>query len=125
MAKIHTKLVPGAQYHAGFRLAAVALFVVVMLANLDPVERQNGGELRIDLVDIGAVHPAARDIGLVGDDNQQKAFALQFLERCASAVCDDELTQITWRVRLAVADDCFVQHTIAIEKDGRPGRRHR
>ena len=88
--KIHAKLLPGAQYHAGFRLAAVALFLVVVLANLDRVERQNGGKLRIDLIDVGAVRFAARDIRLIGDDDQQKAFALQFFERRAGAACDDE-----------------------------------
>ena len=92
-----------------------------MLAHLDPVERQNGRELPIDLIDVNAVCAAARDIGLVGDDNQHKAFVLQFVERSAGAGCDDELTQITWRVRPAVADDYFTQYTVAVEKDSRLG----
>ncbi len=115
----------GAQYHAGFRLAAVATLLVVVLANLDPVERQNGRELRIDLIDVNAVRSATRDIRLVGDDNQHKAFALQFVERRAGAGCDDKLTQITWRVRPAVAEDYFIQYTVAVEKDSRLGRLHR
>src|SRR6516162_7578743 len=120
-----TKLLTGAQYHAGLRLTAVALLSVVMLTNLDRVERQTGGEPRIDLIDIGAARFAARDIGLVGNDNQQKAFALQFLECCAGAVSDNELLQITRRVGLAIAYNCSVQYAIAIEKDGRRFRRHR
>src|SRR5437867_8197969 len=105
LARSAPKLFLGAQYHARFRLAAVATLLVVVLAHLDPVERQNGRELPIDLIDVNAVCAAARDIGLVGDDNQHKAFVLQFVERSAGAGCDDELTQITWRLRPAVADD--------------------
>jgi hypothetical protein len=60
--------------------------VVVVLANLYCVERQTGCKPRVDLVYVGAVRFAARDISLIGDDDQQKAFALQFLERRARPV---------------------------------------
>src|ERR1700737_4954012 len=75
-------LSPRPQYHTEFWLAAVALLLVVMLANLDRVERQIGGELRINLVHAGAVRFGARGIRLAADDDQPKASALQLFERC-------------------------------------------
>src|SRR5271165_1624123 len=53
--KVQAKPLSGTEYHAGFRLAAVALFVVIVLANLYRVERQNGGKLRIEFVNVGLI----------------------------------------------------------------------
>src|SRR5215467_11543492 len=89
-----------------------------MLADLDCVERQQSREMRIHVVDVGALRYAAPDIRLVGDDNQRKAFTLQLLECSARAERDNELSKITRRTRFAVMNNRFIQYTIAIEKDG-------
>jgi hypothetical protein len=123
--KVHAEPFSGTQYHPRFRFAAVALRVVIVLADLYRVERQDGGKLRIYLVDIGAIRCSARDIGLVGHDNQQKALAFQFLKGCADAICEDQFTQIARRIGFAIPDDCLVHYTVAIEEDGQVGASNR
>jgi hypothetical protein len=83
---------PSVQYHTRLWLAAFALIFVVVLANFYPIERQDGSKPRIYLVDVGAIRISARDIGLVSNGYQQKAFAFQFVERCARAWCNNQLT---------------------------------
>jgi hypothetical protein len=60
----------GAEYHAWFRLATVAPVNVVVLADLDCVERQKRREVCIYIVDVSALCLTTSDIRLVGDDNQ-------------------------------------------------------
>jgi hypothetical protein len=112
--KIDTKLSLRVKDHAGFWLSTLALVLVIVLADLDSVKGQHGGELCIELVHVGAGRYPTRYIWLVGHYNEQKTLALQFLECCTRALCDDELACVAWRVRFAVTDNRFVQYAIAI-----------
>ena len=93
------------------------MFLVVVLANLDRVEWQTAGHLCVDGVDLRTADATARDIGLVGDNDQQETLAFQRDKRRSGVRDDGEFAEIARRVGLAVTNDRFVEHAVAIEED--------
>src|SRR5262249_22758186 len=109
-------------HHAGLRLATVTLLVVIVFADFYRVEWQASGQLCIDGVYLLAAHDAARDVGLIGDDDQKKSLVFQRIERRPSARRDGEFAKRTRWIRLTVANDCVIKNSVTIEKDCRLDR---
>src|SRR6516164_8385724 len=85
---------------------------------------QIASQLCVDGVDLRPANAAARDIGLVGDNDQQETLAFQRVERLSGVRDDGEFAEVAGRVGLAGANDRFVEHAVAIEEDrslGGPG----
>ena len=61
---------------------------------------------------------AARDVGLVGDHNQQVARLFEAAQRLGRIGVDRKLVQSGGRMRRAVAHDAPVEHPVAIQEDG-------
>ena len=75
-------------------------------------------QVRVHRIDLRARQPLARDIRLVGRDDQAEAVLAQALECRGRVGKDDHLLDGVGRIRLAVADIGLVQHAIAIEEHG-------
>jgi hypothetical protein len=114
----------GSQHHAGLRLAAVALFLVVVLANLDRIERQTVGEPPIDRIDIGAVRLAAPTSGWLVTTISKKPFLFNTSSAARAPSVMTNSWEVTRRIGLAVANNRVVEHSVAIEKDRGSHRPH-
>jgi len=57
------------------------------------------------------------DIGLVGDDDKQKAGAMQTVQGIRYAWENLEVVQRKRRLRLAGSEDLPVDHAVAVQKD--------
>ena len=130
--KVVTRL---AQQQTRLRLPARTPVSVVVITHAELVDRQLRAQSGIDRLHSVARLRAARDVGLIGHDDEAITGRFQARERVLDVGQHAELVDSRRRKRFAVADDSRVQDAVAIEKDcrrpgfagllsGRP-RRHR
>jgi hypothetical protein len=105
--------------HSWLRLAAFALVLVIMLADNDRIEGQAFTKAVIDPFYIGARRGTARQVRLIGDDDEDESLAFQNFQCGASTINDDKLDEILRRMRSAMAKDGVIEHAVAVEKYGR------
>jgi hypothetical protein len=60
---------------------------------------------------------AAANVGLVGDDNQEKVRSLKPRTSVGNILVKLELLDVRWRIRHSVTDNDPVDYSVAIEKD--------
>jgi len=114
----------GAQEHAGFWLPAITRFTEFtsrVETNLDTVEQwQRCAQLRMHGFDGGTALSSAPYIGLVRDDNEEKACILQHRAGVRHALVERKLIHALRRTRTPFSHDGPVQDSVAIEKDRAP-----
>ena len=114
----------GAQKHAGSWLPAITRFTEFtsrVETNLDGVERWDSvAQLRMHRFDGGTALSSAPYIGLVRDDNEEKACILQHRAGFRHAIVKRKLIQALGRIRTPFSHDGPVQDSVAIEKDRAP-----
>ena len=96
---------------------------VVMRTDEDVVEGELRGQTGVNGVEQFPRQRAARDVGLIGDDDQQKAAGLEEGEGFGHAGQNLELLGSTRRIGLAVTLERAVEHAVAVEKHGALQRR--
>ena len=69
-------------------------------------------------LNLGTTLGAAPDIGLICDDDQEKAGRAQPRATVDHIIKQREVSCARRRIRTAVADQRLVQHSVAIEKNG-------
>src|SRR6185295_14955686 len=105
-----------ADEHSGLRLAAVAIVRIVVLADLDRVDRQPAGKVAVDARDLLARNPATRDVRLIGHHDEAESMAAQQRERIGRVRDDHEIGERVGRIGLPVAYVHFVEYAVTIEK---------
>jgi hypothetical protein len=94
-------------------------------AHLDAIERE-APEAIVHRLDHRASDQAVSDVGLVGDDDDEPTRAAERLHGLRRAWQEPELGEGAGRIRLAAADNCAADDSVAVEEDRRPaGRRLR
>src|SRR5437588_4374712 len=113
-----------AEEQAGFGFPAIARlpeFTSRVETNLDAVERgQRRAQLRMHGFDGGTALSSAPHIGLVRDDNKEKACILQDRAGFLHAIIKRKLIHALRRIRVPLSHDGPVQYSVAIEKDHAP-----
>src|SRR4051812_14955586 len=108
----------GVLEHAGRWLAAAAPISIVMIADAEFVDRQQRRETRVHPIDHLALLRAARDVGLVGDDDEAESRVTQADQGVGHPRQHLELGLARRRIRLAVADERSVDYAVPVEEDG-------
>jgi hypothetical protein len=107
---------PVSRQEARERLATPTLAIVVV-TDTDFVNGQHGGETSMDGLDAFARLQAARDVGLVRDDDEPESGRAECGERLARVRINCQVRETTRRVRPAVLQNRAVQYAVAIEED--------
>ena len=61
---------------------------------------------------------AARDVGLIRDDDQAEAGIAQLVQRIGNSVQHFQILDVIGRMRLSIAHDGAIDDAVAIEKHG-------
>src|SRR6185503_11674122 len=115
-----SELPRGGEHHAGFWFSAVARVSIVVRAYPDVIERKRRTEGGVHCVEGGVRQGAARDLGLVGDNDEKEAGRPKACQCFLNAGKDFQLFDICRRERPAAADDRPVDDAVAIYEDGAP-----
>src|SRR5271157_2935002 len=106
------------QYQPRLGLAAIASVAVVVRAYQNLVQRQLASQPRANRIHGFGGLCSARHIRLVRHDNQREAPPFQPLQRLRGARHNPHFgCGLRW-IRFAVPYDGFVQHAVAVQKDG-------
>jgi hypothetical protein len=123
-AEVDVPALRGVHEHAGSGLAARAAVGVVVRADHDLGDRQPVRHDRVHGVDLRPGAGAARDVGLVRDDDEEPTRVREPATGVAGSGEHDDILGPTGRVGASVADRGGVEHAVAVEEHG-PTRRRR
>lgn len=111
------------------RLPARAPVAVVVIAHEAIIQGEAVTYKMVQRFYCGAILPAPRHVGLVGDQDQRKSRALQTGHRLSRAGHESRVLEAARRIRLPLTDDGFEHHAIPVEKhspaQSRPARASR
>lgn len=108
----------GLEEKAGRWFAASAGISIVVVADADVIDWQQGAEMGIDCFNHVTPLRATGDIRLVAYDNEQKS---SFVESAASlnrTLQKFHFLHRGWRIRLTVPHDSPIQDAVPVEKNG-------
>ena len=106
----------GFDEQAGFGLAAGAAVGFVVGAGEEIVEREQPAQLIVHAVHFAAVLIAARDAGLIGGGDEDKAGGFKFAQQRSDFFFDVELLQGQWTDLMLAFDPDLVQNTVPFYK---------
>ena len=118
--EVDVPVLRGAQDQARLRLAARAAVFVAVRADVERVDvradlAQPALRVRVDRVDVGRGHQAARDAALVGDHEHEPALVVEPPHALARA---REPLELGHRLDVVVGGRAPVQHAVAVEESG-------
>jgi hypothetical protein len=106
------------EQQARLGLAAIAPVAIVVETGENVVQRQFGPKAGVHRLDGFPRLGSAGNIGLIGDDNEQKPGAFQIQERWYNVREDYEIGNRTGRMRLAIHNYRAVQDSVPVQKHG-------
>jgi hypothetical protein len=119
--RIDVQLSNCAEDHAWTRLTAIARLAITltgMIANLNAIKQwKRRLHFQIHRFNGFATLSAAANVGLVGDDNQEKVRSLKPRTSVRNILVKLELLETRWRIRHSVPNNDPVDYSIAIEKN--------
>src|SRR5579863_5596013 len=119
-SQIDIVLALGLIQQARLRFAAIAVILIVMIADQDIVDWQQRSQSPMHRFDRLAALRAAGNIRLVRDYVEIETVRLQVEQGRSNLRQELELFQPGWRKRFTVTHEGAVKHSVAVEKNRRP-----
>jgi len=106
----------GGEQHAGLGFAAGATGVLAVGTHADVIHRHARPELRMHGLYNSGIHQAIPDVGLIGNDDDEKTGVLEVTHGARGAGQQPEIFQPARRIGFAAAHLGAANHAIAIQK---------
>ena len=106
------------QQHTRLRLAAVAVLLIRVVADLHCVERQFPEKSIVHGLDDFYALFARANVRLIGDDDIQISGRAQLRERLLHPRQNYQSGERVWRVRFPFPDDRCIQYAVTIQENG-------
>ena len=117
VGKIYFPLSCGFQKHPGFGLSAPATRILPVRANLDIVHLQALFETLVHGFDRNAAYEPTADVGLVGNNDDQKIGALERLHGILHSWQQPKIFKPARRIGLPSAHFAAIDHPITVEEN--------
>jgi hypothetical protein len=115
--KVETPPLSRLEQHARAGLSAPAVVGIVVRADENVRDRQASGDRRVDRLDVGDRASTARDVGLIGHDDEHETRGGEPRARIFDTRESDRLFGAVWWEGSAVPNHCRVEDAVTIEKD--------